>query len=140
MKKLLLALVATGLLTSAAVADKLDMKTGLWEMNAEIDMGHGKMPAKTQHCITQKDLDGGWFEQRPPGAECKKAEQKVTASTMTWTIECKVQDATMKATGKVNYTKTTFEGSAQMEMNIPQAGKQKGTIKMSGKYLGSCKK
>ena len=137
MKKLLLALVV---FASPAAADKLDMKTGLWEMNAEIDMGNGKMPAKTQHCITQKDLDGGWFEQRPPGAECKKAEQKVTASTMTWKLECNVEGATMKATGKVNYTKTTFEGGAEMEMNIPQAGKQKGTIKMSGKYLGACKK
>ena len=46
----------------------------------------------------------------------------------------------MKTTGKVTYTKTSFTGSGTMSMNIPNAGAQKGSMTMSGKYLGPCKR
>jgi hypothetical protein len=36
--------------------------------------------------------------------------------------------------------KTSFEGSAKLEMEIPQAGNQTSSMTMQGKYVGSCKK
>jgi hypothetical protein len=137
MKKLLL---LAAFVPASASADRIDMKTGLWEMTSEIDMGGGKMPTKAQHCLTAKDIDGSWFATLQ--GDCK-GDQIVTATTVTWKLECKMQGSTaarIESTGKVDYTKTKFSGSANMTMTIPGAGTQKGTVTMSGKYLGACKK
>jgi len=132
-------LVALVLVPSLSVADKIAMKQGLWEMTGDMEMGGQKMASpRIEQCITEKDLDGTWFQQLPPGMDCK-ADQKVTASTVTWTLDCKQSGMTMKTAGKVNYTKTSFEGSATMKMN-GQGMNQTGSVKMQGKYLGACKK
>ena len=134
-------LVLLALAPSLSFADKIAMKQGLWEMTGDMEMGGQKMPSpKIQHCVTEKDLDGTWFQQLPPGMDCK-TDQKVTASTVTWTLDCKMAGGgSVKTTGKVDYTKTKFSGSATMAMKIPNAGSQAGTMTMSGKYLGTCSK
>jgi len=138
MRKFLFAILFVPTLASA---DKIQMKEGLWEMSGTVEMmGHKTEQPKMTHCVTSKDLDGTWFQQLPPG-DCK-ADQSVTSSTVTWTLDCKMGGGAgvMKTNGKVNYTKTSFEGTAKMEIEIPQAGKQKGNMTMQGKYLGACKK
>jgi len=138
MRTTILLLVLAVPLTAAA--DKLQMKLGLWEMTGDVELGGRKMASPAiQHCVTPKDLDTTWFQQLPAGMECH-VDQKVTASTVTWTLDCKTSGGgTMKTTGNVRYTKTTFTGSAQMSMTIPNAGAQTGSMTMSGKYLGACK-
>jgi hypothetical protein len=102
------------------------MKQGLWEMSGAVDMGGMKTPSKVQHCVTEKDLDGTWFNQMP--GECT-GDQKVTATTVTWALDCKMAggQGSMKSTGKVAYTSTSFSGTATMEMKLPQAGSQTGS-------------
>ena len=127
------------LVPSVSSADKIAMKQGLWEMTGDMEMGGQKMASpKIQQCITEKDLDGTWFQQLPPGMDCK-TDQKVTATAVSWTLDCKQSGMTVKTQGKVNYTKTSFEGSATMKMT-GQGMNQTGSMTMQGKYLGACKK
>jgi hypothetical protein len=48
-------------------------------------------------------------------------------------------DVSMEMTGTVNYSGTTFKGSADIVTRMPQLkGPQKAKIKMSGKRIGDC--
>jgi hypothetical protein len=127
-------------LAAPALANPVKMDTGLWEMTGEMEMMGQKMDSpKVQQCITKKDLDGTWWQDLPKDMQCK-VDQKVTAKTVTWTTSCKMEGGgTMTMTGKVDYTRKSFKGSAKMTMNIPSAGEQKGTLKMAGKHIGPCK-
>ena len=128
-------------LSTAAHAEKLNMAVGLWEMTGDMEMAGQKMPAtKIEHCITKKDLDGTWWQELPKGMDCK-IDQKVTAKTASWTMSCKMNGGgKMTSVGKMSYTRKSFKGTATMKMTIPNAGVQSGSMKMSGKYIGPCKK
>jgi len=123
-----------------ARAEKINMTEGLWEMTGELEMNGQKManPA-IQHCITKKDL----VPQTLPDSQVMKCktDQKVTASTVNWTTSCTIDGGgLMKMVGEITYTGKKFSGLATMTMKIPNAGEQKSSLTMSGKYIGACKK
>src|SRR5512138_694402 len=124
-------------LAGTARAEKINMTEGLWEMTGELDMNGQKMASPAvQHCITKKDL----VPQAMPnmkGMKCK-TDQGITASTVNWTTSCTMDGGgSMKVVGEVTYTGKTFSGSATMTMKIPNAGEQKSSMAMSGKYIGA---
>lgn len=140
---MMIACLAAGAGTAAAdkKLDKVQMTEGMWEMTGTMTMAGQKMPATTtSQCITKKDLvPSGWMKDMPPNMKCDNTHS-ITASTVTWKMSCKMDGgATMKMDGKITYSGKRFTGSATVAMKIPQAGDQKGSMTMSGKYTGPCK-
>lgn len=141
-RRAVIALISVAAMCGLAHADKINMQEGLWEMTSTMNMGGQKMASpSSQHCITKKDLLPPGAIATPPGMKCQSS-QKVTASTVTWSMDCTMDGgATTKIIGKITYTGKKFTGSASLTMNIPGAGGiQKGSMTMAGKYIGACKK
>ena len=143
MKALLTKLaLATALVLPATVhaEETIQMKEGLWEMTGDMEMAGQKTASPTiQHCITKKDLAPTWGQEMP-GAKCK-TDQKITGSSVTWNMSCALQGgASMKMTGKVTYTGKQFSGGANVVMKMDGMGEMKGSMTMSGRYIGACKK
>jgi hypothetical protein len=142
MKKQIAVALCASFIFACAAAGMAEVKEGLWEMKMTTEMKGMpmKMPTTTsQTCITKNDMVPKPLSQGKQAQECKIKEQNVSGDTVTYAMECSDKTGMSgEMSGKMTYTGDTMEGSSTMKITSPAAMEM--TIKMSGKYLGACKK
>jgi hypothetical protein len=120
----------------ASTAMAADLKAGLWEYTAKIEMPgmpFAMPPQTTQHCLTQADVDKGTVE--PAGRQngCEVKNLKQSGGKVSYDVAC--QGATpSNSHAEFTTTATTLEGVTTTDM-----GGQKMTTKMTGRRVGDCK-
>jgi len=120
-------------LNDGAIAQ--NMKEGLWEITAKMEMQGMPMqmpPQTNTHCLTKKDMVP---QKAEPGQECKVTKHEVKGDTVTWVMECKSKEGTTVLNGKVTYKGETFDGVVK----IKQEGMEM-TQNLKGKWIGKCPK
>ena len=137
-KKLIsLALIISLIWVAGASAD---IKEGLGEITTKVTIKGvpAQMPATTaRQCITKNDPVP---KTASKGYDCKTKNYKVSGDTVTYTIECSGKDSVVLTSGKTTYKGTWFDGTATTKINTKGQPEMQMTNKMSGKYIGPCKK
>ena len=141
----IIALVAAAACGTAIAAGPFDqfkgkMKPGLYEYKMEMQMPG--MPAgignhTMQHCVTDKDIEGGDFARDKQAKNCEIQDMKVSGNTASYKMVCK-GDHPMTADTKMTFRDNGFV--SDMKMTMSQGG-QNVTMNqhLEGKYLGACK-
>jgi hypothetical protein len=157
---------ALTLIPMIALADKLDVKTGLWEsttiteiggmampsmppevlakmppeqraqMEAMMNRGSGN-PVTSQSCVTEKDLERGLRPEPTKEQSCKVDSISSSGKTQETHVTCTTSRG--KSTGVFKMTATSRESyEGTMDMNTAANGRPM-TIKMrlKGKWLGA---
>lgn len=145
MKKwaLILIPVMVVLVGGSVYGAEMNLKDGLWEITAKIEMAGmpgGSMPAqKVTQCITKKDAvpQKGDSDKE---MECKTTSTKVVGDTVNWSMKCQGKDGTtMDSQGSATYKGDKFDGVTHMTMAQPGQKPMKMTQRMSGRRIGECK-
>jgi hypothetical protein len=122
---------------AGAQSVKSPQKPGKWQVTTDMDMPGMPMkmkPITTEVCVTEADLqDPQKAVPKDAKSDCKVSDYKVAGNTVTWAMECPSQK--MKGTGEATYTGDAYTGTMKMEM-----GEQKMSMKLSGKWVGTCTK
>ncbi len=153
MRPALLLAVAACLAAASAAAQnpaeamKGKMKAGLYAYKMEMDMGQipgapagaGKQTMNMQHCVTDKDIEGG---QLGKGGDmpknCQMKDFRMSGNTASYKMACTGEFA-MNADTDITFVPDGFR--MNMKMQMAQGGQQMNmTQKMEGKYLGPCPK
>lgn len=163
------AALVIGLCTAAALvsaAETFAIKPGLWKTQSTITFGgaplyvaemndaqranYAKSWAQTvnkpsndddEDCITEKDISQSALlkDLKKDGSSCKESNVKVTATSMSATIDCK--DAKTSSHTEMNYTAsspTAFKGTIKTSITSPN-GVTTMTAAMSGTFkAASC--
>lgn len=129
-------LVSASILSASALAQAPEIRPGLWEFSM------AGMPIKQTMCITPSmtnDITKFGQGQEAPNSDCKATSPKVSGKTTTFSVSCtkpSKYDAkmAMTANGPDNFT---MAQDYDMDVN---GQRQKGSMTMSYKRIGECKK
>lgn len=128
------------LLAGVAPLQAADMQPGLWEITSEMQMqGMGmRMPATTQRtCISREDMIP---MDRQQVENCTMTSQETSGDTVEWTMECNQDGMQSQGHGRITYSGDHYQGTMEIQMDVPQMGRQVMTQKLSGKRVGDCPK
>ena len=132
-------MLVVGLLTPGlAVGAEVQMRPGLWEVTARMEMPGMpmEMPAMTHtQCLGKEDMVP---QQTEPNQKCRMIENKVSGNTVSWVMECNSAEGNMKARGEVTYQGDSFKGQVRMETNTPGQGTMEMVSHMTGRRIGDC--
>ncbi len=97
------------------------------------------MKFKSKSCLTQKDAAPNTAQK---GQKCEVKDYKVSGKKVSWRSKCVDKDGAYEGTGEVTYKGTTYDGSMQMKSypKDPKAASANIAYKLSGRYVGACKK
>lgn len=133
--KVLTIALLLGLGQTAAAAP--DIKEGLWEVTAQMEMPGMpiKLPPVTRsQCITKENLVPDNVQKH---GDCKVAHSEVNSNTVSWTVTCETSEGTMTGNGEIVYQQDSFEGGFNMNVDSSE-GPMTMASKMSGRYMGAC--
>ncbi len=117
-----------------------EIKEGLWEITTKAEMKGVpvQMPATTvKQCITK---DKPVPKSVSDDYECKVKDYKVSGDTVTYKMECWGKEGLMITEGKTTYKGNTFDGSSTTKIKTKGQPEMQLANKISGKYIGPCKK
>ena len=120
-----------------------EFKEGLWEITTKLELKGmpglpGSMPPVTfRQCITKNDAIP---KNTDKNYDCKTINQKVTGNTVSYLVECKGREGTMRTTGTATYTANSMTGSSTTGIKTQGQPEMQMTSKISGKYVGPCPK
>lgn len=117
-----------------------EIKEGLWEITTKAEMKGVpvQMPATTvKQCITK---DKPVPKSASDDYECKVKDYKVSGDTVTYKMECWGKDGLMITEGKTTYKGNTFDGASTTRIKTKGQPEMQLANKISGKYIGPCKK
>ena len=123
-----------------AAGAQAEIKEGLWEITtkAEIKGVPMQMPATTvKQCITK---DKAAPKSASEDYECKTKDYKVSGDTVTYSVECWGKGGLMFTQGKTIYKGNTFNGTSTTKIKAKGQPEMQMSNKISGKYIGPCKK
>ena len=129
------------LLSAAAHAQAPNLKEGMWEITAKMDMPGipaGMPPQTIRQCLTKKDLENPQ-RMAPTGPDkgCQVSDYRMQGNTATWSLACKGGDE-IRGSGSMTFSGTSYTGVTKMSMN--QGGTTHNmTMLYSGKHVGDCK-
>ncbi len=136
-KFVFLAIFVSFIWTAGASAE---IKDGLWEITTKVQMKGipTQIPATTvKQCITKNNPVP---QSGTKGYECKTKDYKVSGDTVTYTIGCTSKDSVVLTSGKTTYNGDTFDGTSTTNIKTKGQPEMQMTNKISGKYIGPCKK
>ena len=146
MNKISVIAIAAMAFCGTAIAGPFDqfkgkMKPGLYEYKMDMQMPgmpQGMGSHTMQHCVTDKDIEGGDFAKRDRQAkDCEIKDMKVSGNTAHYRMECTGQNK-MTADTTITFRDNGFVSDMKMTMN--QGGQAMNmTQHMEGKRLGDCK-
>jgi hypothetical protein len=113
-----------------------EINEGIWEITTTVEMPGMPVaipPTKHTQCITKEELIPKTSAEKQ---DCTMMDHKISANTVSWTMQCNSSAGTFRSSGKVTYSKDSFTGSFITE--IPRA-KMKMESKMTGQRKGPCK-
>lgn len=140
--------IAAAAFCASAIAGPFDqfkgkMKPGLYEYKMDMDMpgmpgGMGKHSMTTQHCVAEKDIEGGDFAKRDKQAkDCEIKDMKMSGNTAHYKTVCTGQNP-MTADTTITFRDNGFVSDMKMTMN--QGGQAMNMSQhMEGRRLGDCK-
>ncbi len=117
-----------------------EIKEGLWEITTKVEMKGVpmQMPATTvKQCITK---DKAVPKSASEDYECKTKDYKVSGDTVTYSVECWGKGGLMITEGKTTYKGNTFDGTSTTKIKAKDQPEIQMSNKISGKYIGPCKK
>jgi hypothetical protein len=158
---------AVALIPMVALADKLDVKPGLWETTTSTEIGGMAMPAippealanmppeqrarmqammngqgsgntmTSQSCVTEKDLERGFRPETTKEQSCKVDSVAVNGKTQEAHVTC--TNSHGNSTGVFRMTATSRESyEGTMDMNTTVNGRAMTMkMRMKGKWLGA---
>jgi len=166
MKKLSLAAAACVCLLPVAAhsGQKIDVKTGLWEMTMKMDLSGMQMPAispdvlakmspeqrarmeamkggvsehVTKSCVTEKELERGFDPQQNKETNCKIVSSNATSSSLEVHMSC--DSAQVKGTSVMKMNAVDREHvQADVKSDMVANGRPvKVNVQMTGKWLSS---
>ena len=142
MRFLLASAVLATLISQDAHAAAPNMREGMWEITAKMDMPGmpaGMPPQVMRQCLTQKDAENPQkLAQGGPGAErCQISNYQLKGNTASWDMACKGPEE-MTGTGTFTFNGDSYTGMTRMSM---KSGGQTHNMTMqhSGKRIGDCK-
>lgn len=118
------------------------MKAGLYEYKMDMEIPgapaqFGKQSMTMQHCVTEKDIEGGEWQKNKQQSNCDFKDVKVSGNTATYKMVCK-GEGQMTADTRMTFRDNGFVSDMKMTMN--HGGQAMVTNQhMEGKYLGACK-
>ncbi len=137
-KKLLLLVILFSIIWIANVS--AEIKDGLWEITTKVEMKGVpvQIPATTvRQCVTKNNPVP---QSTAKGYECKTKDYKVSGDTVTYMVECTGKKSAMLTLGETTYKGNFFNGTSTTTVkNFGQPDMQINN-KISGKYIGPCKK
>ena len=117
-----------------------EIREGLWEITTKVEMKGVPMqiPATTvKQCITK---DKAVPKSASEDYECKTKDYKVSGDTVTYSVECWGKGGLMITEGKTTYKGNTFDGTSTTKIKAKGQPEMQMSNKISGKYIGPCKK
>lgn len=123
-----------------ATGARAEIKEGLWEIMTKAEMKGVpmQMPATTvKQCITK---DKAVPKSASEDYECKTKSYKVSGDTVTYSVECWGKGGLMITEGKTTYKGNTFDGTSTTKIKTKGQPEMQLSNKISGKYIGPCKK
>jgi hypothetical protein len=130
--------------TCSSTAGSVDMKPGEWSITIKTKMEgmpFSPPPVTVKQCLTEQNyVPSGGAQQQGQSQDCEVMDQKIDGNTVSWSVVCKSgQGGTVKGTGTVTYSGSSFQGSTQMTM-MTGGQTMKMSTEMTGKWIGPCKK
>lgn len=118
---------------SSKEINQANFKEGLWKFKVKVEMKNIQIPeVQFESCLKKDDYIP---TQQNEKSQCKVLQQSFDGKTAEWEFECTNQGITSKMVGKANYSNETMDGEITIIMN-----NQKIIQKISGNYIGECKK
>lgn len=135
---LLLGLAAASLAGSALAADTPKRKSGLWEINSQMD-GMPSMGAM-QQCIDQKTDDLMQQQAMKQKPDCSVIDVKPQGNKVTLHSVCKFEGTTATTDAVfVGAFDSAYKGDMKTRYNPPMRGVSEAKMTMEAKWLGPCK-
>lgn len=137
MRSLLTALIFSPWLAAHAAPE---IQPGSWSVTTSVSMpGMKTQPVTVTHCVTPEQAKMpadtmGQMNEQLKQQQCKMLDQKMTASTFTYRMECNGQ-IKMTAQGDFSFTPNSYMGT----LITTADGGIKINSDISGKRLGACK-
>lgn len=135
---LLLGLAAASLAGGALAADTPKRKSGLWEINSQMD-GMPSMGAM-QQCIDQKTDDLMQQQAKKQKPDCSVMDVKPQGNKVTMHSVCKFEGTTATTDAVfVGAFDSAYKGDMKTRYNPPMHGVSEAKMTMEAKWLGPCK-
>ncbi len=124
----------------------VDIKEGMWENTIEMKMEIPGMPFSmpatkfsSKQCLTKKDAVPNTADKEQ---KCDVKDYKVAGNKVTWKIKCTDKQGTIEGEGEVTYSGASYSGNMKMKSSSTDKSAPSANMayKLSGKYLGECKK
>jgi hypothetical protein len=118
------------------------IKPGLYEYKMDMEIpgmpaGMGKQSHTMQHCVTQKDVDGGDWAKNQQKHSCEFQDVKVSGNTATYKMVCK-GEGQMTADTKVTFRDNGY--TSDMKMTMSHGGQPMTSNQhMEARLIGPCK-
>ena len=136
--------VATLLISAAAVIAQSPMRPGRWDSTMQMQMAGSpiQMPEmKSSRCVTAEDakdpsrsLPTGPEGRGNQKSDCKITDYKASGGTATWKMVCTSPQPTT-GTGEMTFSDDAYTGTLKME-----TAQGAMTMKLAGKRVGDCTK
>jgi hypothetical protein len=117
-----------------------EIKDGLWQITTKVEMKGipAQMPATTvKQCITKNNPVP---QSDAKNYECKTKGHSVSGDTVTYVVECTGKNSAMIIIGETTYKGNTFDGTSTTTVKTKGQPDMQINNKISGKYIGPCKK
>lgn len=135
---LLLGLAAASLAGGALAADTPKRKTGLWEINSQME-GMPNMGA-IQQCIDQNTDDLMQQRAKKEKPDCSVMDVKPQGSKVTMHSVCKFEGTTATTDAVfIGAFDSAYKGDMKTRYNPPMHGVSESKMTMEAKWLGPCK-
>ena len=135
---LLLGLAAASLAGGALAADTPKRKSGLWEINTQME-GIPSMGAM-QQCIDQKTDDLMQQQAKKEKPDCSVMDVKPQGNKVTMHSVCKFEGTTATTDAVfIGAFDSAYKGDMKIRYNPPMHGVSESKMSMEAKWLGPCK-
>jgi hypothetical protein len=135
---LLLALAGASLVGSALAADTPKRKTGLWEINTQME----GMPSvgAMQQCIDKNTDDVMQQRAKKEKPDCSVMDVKPQGNKVTLHSVCKFEGTTATTDAVfIGAFDSAYKGDMKIRYNPPMHGVSESKMSMEAKWLGPCK-
>ncbi|MBZ0093989.1 MAG: DUF3617 domain-containing protein [Sulfuricella sp.] len=135
---LLIGLAAASLAGGALAADTPKRKTGLWEINTQME-GMPSMGAM-QQCIDQNTDDLMQQSAKKEKPDCSVMDAKSQGSKITMHSVCKFEGTTATTDAVfIGAFDSAYKGDMKTRYNPPMHGVSESKMTMEAKWIGPCK-
>lgn len=135
---LIVVLAATTLVGEALATDTPKRKTGLWEINMQMNGAPGM--GAIQQCIDQSTDNLMQQHEKKAKSDCSVMDIKHHGNKVTVHSVCKLGDTTATSDAVfIGSFETAYKGDINTSYNPPMYGKSESKVNIAAKWLSPCK-